>query len=104
MMVSICKQYTNGFKPSNRCKCFIKINTLNLCLALRYKTGLIPHHLAIFVLFVAVDPLSADDIVLAGIRTFDKLPHIVELELTQFILHRLNPFRFQKGFINLGGL
>src|SRR3990170_3918560 len=104
MMVSICKQYMNGFKPSDRCKCFIEINTLNLCVALCYKTGLIPHHLAIFVLFVAVDPLSANDIMLAWIRTLNKLPHIVELKLTQFILHCLNPFWFQKGLINFGGL
>ena len=67
MMISICKQYTNSFKSSNRSKSFIEVNSFNLCVALCYKTGLISHHLAIFVLFVAVDPLGADDIVLAWI-------------------------------------
>ena len=104
MMVNIRKQYANSFKPSNKCKCFIKINTLNLCVALCYRMGIIPHHFAIFVLLVAVDPLSADDNMLAWIWTLDKLPHIVELELMQFILHGLNPFRLQKCFIYLSGL
>ena len=81
MMVSLSKQYANSLKSSNRCKSFIEINSFNLCVALSYKTSLIPHHKAIFILLVAVDPLCADDIVLARIWTFDQFPDIVELEL-----------------------
>ena len=81
MMVSICKQYANSLKSSNRCKIFIEINSFNLCVALGYKPCLIPYHKAIFLLLIAVDPLCADDIVLARIWTFDQFPDIVELEL-----------------------
>src|SRR3990170_8648263 len=104
MMVSISKQYANSLKSSNRCKSFIEVNSFNLCVALSYKTSLIPHHLAIFGLFVAVDPLGTYDIVLARIWSLDKFPHIVELELMQFLLHCLNPLRLQKCLINFGGL
>src|SRR6266536_1603343 len=104
MIVSISNQYANSFKSSNRCKSFIEVNPFNLCVALSYKTSLIPHRLAIFVLLVAVDPLGTYDIVLARIWSLDKLPHTVELELTQFLLHCLNPLRLQKCFINFGGL
>src|SRR3989337_908471 len=104
MMVSISKQYVNSFKSSNRCKSFIKVNSFNLCVALSYKTSLIPHHLAIFVLLVAVDPLGTYDVMLARIWSLDKFPHIVELELMQFLLHSLNPLRLQKCLINFGGL
>ena len=63
------------------CKSFIEINTLNLCVALSYKSCLIPHHKAIFILLVAVDPLCADDIVLARVWSLDKFLDVVELEL-----------------------
>src|SRR3990170_4138995 len=104
MMVSISKQYANSLKSSNRCKSFIKINSFNLCVALSYKTSLIPHHKAIFILLVVVDPFCADDIVLARIRSLDKFPDIIELKLMQFLLHSLNPLRLQKCFIYLSGL
>ena len=81
MMVSISKQYANSLKSSNRCKSFIEINSFNLCVALSYKPCLIPHHKAIFILLVAVDPLCANDIVFARIRTIDQFPDVVELEL-----------------------
>src|SRR3954465_12644015 len=102
-MVSISKQYMNSFKSSNRCKSFIEVNTLNLCVALCYKTSLISYHLTKLILFVAIDPLRTDDIVLAWIRPLDKFPHIVELELMQFLLHSLNPLRFKKCFIYFCG-
>ena len=89
---------------SNRCKSFIKINSFNLCVALSYKTSLIPHHKAIFILFVAVDPFGTDDVVLAWIWSLDKLTPIVELELMQFILHVLNPLRFHECLINFSGI
>ena len=104
MMVSVSKQYVNSLKSSNRCKSFIKINSFNLCVALSYKTSLIPHHKAIFVLLVALDPFGTDDVVLAWVWSLDKLPHIVELELMQFILHGWNPLRFHECFMNFGGL
>ena len=81
MMVSISKQYVNSLKSSNRCKSFIEINSFNLCVALSYKSCLIPHHKAIFIFLVAVDPFGADDIVLAWDWSLDKFPDIVELEL-----------------------
>ena len=102
-MVSISKQYANSLKSSNKCKSFIKINSFNLCVALSYKTSLIPHHEAIFVLFVAVDRFGTDDVVLAWVWSLDKLPHIVELELMQFILPGLNPLGFHECFINFCG-
>ena len=104
MMVSLSKQYVNSFKSSNRCKRFVEINSFNLCVALSYKMSLIPHHKAVFILFVAVDPFGADDVVLVWVWSLDKLPHIVELELMQFILHGLNPLRFHECFINFSGL
>ena len=81
MMVSTSKQYANSLKSSNRCKSFIEINSFNMCVALSYESCLIPHHKAIFILLVAVDPLCANDIVLARIWTFDQFPDIVELEM-----------------------
>ena len=81
MMVSIRKQYANSLKPSNKCKSFIEINSFNLCVALSYESCLIPHHKAIFILLVAVDPFGADDIVLARVWSLDKFPDIVEIEL-----------------------
>src|SRR3989337_3979418 len=104
MMVSISKQYANSLKSSNRCKSFIEINSFNLCVALGYKTSLIPHHKAIFILLVAVDPFGTDDIVFAWVWSLDKFPDIIELELMQFLLHRLNPLRLQKCLIYFGGL
>jgi hypothetical protein len=55
-------------------------------------------------LLVVVDPFGANDIVLERIWSLDKFPDVVELELMQFFLHSLNPFRLQKCFINFGGL
>ena len=81
MMVSISKQYANSFKSSDRCKSLIEINSFNLCVALGYKPCLIPHHKAIFILLVAVDPVCANDIVLARIWTLDQFLDVVELEL-----------------------
>src|SRR6266511_826845 len=103
MMVSISKQYANSVKSSNRCKSFIGVNSFNLCVALSYKTSLIPHHLTIFVLLVAVDTLGTYDIVLLRIWSLDKFPHIVEVELMKFLLHCLNALRFQECVINFGG-
>ena len=80
-MVRISKQYENSLKSSNKCKTFTEINSFNLCVALSYKTSLIPHHKAIFILFVAVDPFGAYDIVLAWVWSLDKLPHSVECYL-----------------------
>ena len=80
-MVSISKQYANSLKSSNRCKSFIEIKSFNLCVALSYKSCLIPHHKAIFILLVVVDPFGANDIVIAWVWTLDKFLDIVELEL-----------------------
>jgi len=55
------------------------------------------------ILFVAIDPFGADDIVLARIWTLYQLPYIVQLELLKLFLHSLNPFRFREGFINFLG-
>ena len=104
MMVSVSKQYANSFKSSNRCKSFIEINSFNLCVALSYKPCLISHHKADFILFVVVDSFGTNDVVLAWVWSLDKLPHIVDLELMQFILHGLNPLRLHKCFIYLSGL
>ena len=52
-----------------------------MCVALSYKSCLIPHHKAIFILLVAVDPLCANDIVFARIWTIDQFLNVVELEL-----------------------
>ena len=72
MMICIGQQYVYGFKSSHRSKSFIEINSFNLCVALSYQSCLIPHHKAIFILLVAVDPLCANDIVLARIWTFNQ--------------------------------
>src|SRR3954469_12322624 len=98
MMVSISMQYANSFKSSNRCKSFIEINSFNLCVALSYQSCLIPNHNTIFILLVAVDPLCANDVMLARIGTIDQFPYVVDLELVQFFLHGLNPLRLQKCF------
>ena len=80
------------------------INSFNLCVALSYKSCLIPYHKAIFVLLVAIDLVCANDIVLARIWMFDQFPDVAEIELMQFFLHSLNPLRLQKCFIYLSGL
>ena len=81
MMVSISKQYADSLMTRNRYKSFIEINSFNLCVALSYKSCLIPHHKAIFILLVAVDPFCADDIMLAWVWSLDKFLEIPELEL-----------------------
>ena len=81
MMVSISKQYANSLKSSNRCKSFTEINSFNLCVALSYKTSLIPHHYAIFVFLVAVDPFGVDAIVIARAWSLDKFLDIDKFEL-----------------------
>ena len=67
------------------------------------KTSLVSDNLTMLILFVAIDPFGAYDIVLARIRTLDKFPYIVQLELLKLLLHSLNPFRFHKGFSNFLG-
>src|SRR3989337_1343115 len=86
------------------CKSFIEINSFNLCVALSYKPSLIPHHKAIFILLVVVDPFGVDDIVPARIWLLDKFPDVIELKLMQFLLHSLNPLRLKKCFIYLSEL
>jgi hypothetical protein len=45
-----------------------------------------------FILLVAVDPFGANNIVLARIRSFDKLLDIIEFKLVKLFFHSLNPF------------
>ena len=97
-MVSECKSYAYGLKSSNRSEGFTEVYAFNLSLALSYEACFVPDDLTIFIEFVAEDPFSPDDIVDSRIRSLDKLPDIIKLELKKFVLHSLNPLRFLKCF------
>src|SRR3954469_6652012 len=103
MMVSKSKHDTNGFKSSNRCKGFTKINTLNLSVSLRNKSCLVSDDLAIFIKLVAENPLCADDVVNPRIRPLDQFPNIIQFELKEFILHVLIPLRFLECLYDFSG-
>ena len=77
MMICIGQQYAYGFKSSHRSKCFIEVNPFNLSVPLSNETSFVSDNLTMLILFVAIDPFGANNIVLAWIRTFDKLPDIV---------------------------
>ena len=98
-----CKQYANGFKSCHRRKCFIEVNPFNLSVALSNQTSLVSDNLTMFILFFVIDPFGANDVVLLRVRTLNQFPHIVQLKLLKLFLHRLNPFRFHKGFSNFLG-
>src|SRR3954463_7176089 len=104
MMVSECKHNTNELKSSNRSESVTKVDPLDLCISLSYETSFVSDDLSIFIEFVVVDPLRADDIVNSRIRPFDQFPNIIQFELKEFVLHRLNPFRFLECLSDFGGL
>src|SRR3954466_5900746 len=81
--ILICKSKhdTNRFKSSNWSISLTKINTFDLCVTLCNQSSLVPYHYAIFILLVAKYPLSANDITFCGIRSFNKGPDLISLEL-----------------------
>ena len=70
-MICIGKHNMNGFRASNRCISLTKINTFNLCVALSNKTSFITNDNAIFILLVAKNSLSANDIMLRCVRSIN---------------------------------
>ena len=80
-MICIGQQYAYGFKSSHRSKCFIEVNAFHLSISLSNETSFVSDNLTIFILLVVLDPLCANDIVLARIWPFDQFLDVVELEL-----------------------
>src|SRR3954462_10954605 len=87
--IVICKSKhdTNRFKSSNLGIGLTKINTFDLCVTLCNQSSLVPYHNAIFILLVAKNPLSANDIMLRGIMSQDKGPDLISLKLIKFLEH-----------------
>ena len=99
-MICIGQQYAYGFKSSHRGKCFIKVNAFHLSISLSNETSFVSDNLTMLILFVAIYPFSAYNVVLSWIRTLNQFPYIIQLKLLKLFLHSLNTFSFDEGFIN----
>src|SRR3954462_10666596 len=102
MMVSKCESDAYRLKSSNRSEGFTEVYAFNLGVALCYEACFVSDNLTIFVELVAEDPLYPDDIVNPRIKSLDKFPDIIKLELKKFILHSLNPLSFLESFSYFG--
>ena len=56
MMGSKGQKHPYSFKPCHRCKCFLKVQSFNLCVSLCHQSCLVACHHAIFILLVAKNP------------------------------------------------
>ena len=68
MMICIGQQYAYGFKSRHRSKCFIEVNAFHLSISLSNETSLVSDDLTVLILFVAIDPFGAYDVVPPRIR------------------------------------
>src|SRR3954464_12658024 len=102
-MVSKCKHNTNGFETGYWCIGFTKINAFDLGVTLCNQSSLVSYHNTILILLIAKNPFGANNVVLRGIRSFNKRPNFVSLELMKLFHHSHHPIRILHCFIELGG-
>src|SRR3954462_12947401 len=102
-MVSKRKHDTNGFETGYWCIGFTKINAFNLVVTLCNQSSLVSDHNTILILLVAKNPFGADNVVLLGVRYFNKRPNFVYLELMKLFHHSHHPIWILFSFIELGG-
>src|SRR3954466_11253605 len=102
-MASKSKHDTNGFETGYWSIGFAKINAFDLGVTLCYQSGLISYHNTILILLVAKNPFCANNVVLRGIRSFNKRPNFVSLELMKLFHHSHHPIWILHSFIELGG-
>src|SRR6185503_15137922 len=84
-----------------RGKCFTKIQPFNLSKALSHKSCLISNHHTMFILFVAEDPLGANDVL--ALRTLFKNPNFIAGEVVELFLYCHDPIQVLKCFIYICG-
>src|SRR6185503_9983748 len=87
----------NGFKSCNGGKYFTKIQPFNLCKALCHKSCLVANHHTMLILFVAEDPLCANDVLV--LRMFFKKPNFIAGEVIELSLHGHHLIRVLKSLI-----
>ena len=102
MMRSISNQHANGFKASNRSKCFTVVDTLDLGVALCYQTSLVANDNSMGILLVFEYPLGSNDI-MVPCWPWHQSPHLVVLEVVEFFMHGIEPIRIFERLIDLLG-
>src|SRR4051812_26226700 len=102
-MVSKSKHATNGFETGYWCIGFTKINAFYLGVTLCNQSSLVSYHNTILILLNAKNPFGANNVVLRGIRSFNKRPNFVSLELMELFHHSHHPIWILHCFIKLGG-
>src|ERR1041385_1135504 len=101
-MRGISKSNTNGLKTSHGGKSFTKVNTFDLGKTLSHQPCLVPDDNTKCILLVLENPLGPNNIMI----TFGSLhycPHLVALEVIEFIMHGLKPIRIFKRLTYLLG-
>src|SRR3954470_17832008 len=101
-MVSKSKHGTNGFETGYCCISFTKINAFNLGVTLWTQSSLVSYHNTVLILLIAKNPFGANNVVLRGIRSFNKRPNFVSLELMKLFHHSHHPIWILHCFIELG--
>ena len=91
----------DSFKSCNGGECLSEVQPFNLSEALSHKSCLVSNHHSMLILFVAEDPLGADDVLV--LRMFFKNPNFIASEVVELFLYGHHPIRVLKSFIYICG-